>query len=126
MENHKSGADLIRDERIRQVYNGYTDEHDDEHSDGSLLRAARCYTYYVTQITQFPSWGATANLVDWPWEPESYKPTYDPIPNLVKAGALIAAEIDRLQRIQAAEQMQKAAAYYSKYYPDNSSSRPVG
>jgi hypothetical protein len=32
----------------------------------------------------------------WPWEPEGWKPSDDPIRNLVKAGSLIAAEIDRL------------------------------
>ncbi len=36
----------------------------------------------------------------WPedWEAEAWKPSADPVRNLVKAGALIAAEIDRLQR----------------------------
>ena len=32
----------------------------------------------------------------WPWEQESFKPTTD-IRDLIKAGALIAAAIDRLQ-----------------------------
>ena len=32
----------------------------------------------------------------WPWEPADWKPDNDPVRNLVKAGALIAAEIDRL------------------------------
>jgi hypothetical protein len=36
----------------------------------------------------------------WPWDPSWWKPSPDPIRNLVKAGALIAAEIDRLQRRQ--------------------------
>lgn len=35
---------------------------------------------------------------DWPWHSSWWKPSDDPIRNLVKAGALIAAEIDRLQR----------------------------
>lgn len=36
----------------------------------------------------------------WPssWHPEWWKPSNDPVRNLVKAGALIAAEIDRIQR----------------------------
>jgi hypothetical protein len=34
----------------------------------------------------------------WPFEPASYKLSDDPIRNLTKAGALIAAEIDRLER----------------------------
>jgi len=34
----------------------------------------------------------------WPWEWDQWKPSLDPIRNLEKAGALIAAEIDRLRR----------------------------
>jgi hypothetical protein len=33
----------------------------------------------------------------WPWEQESFKPTTD-IHDLIKAGALIAAAIDRIQK----------------------------
>ncbi len=42
----------------------------------------------------------------WPedWEAEVWKPSADPVHNLVKAGALIAAEIDRLQRASESEQ----------------------
>lgn len=39
----------------------------------------------------------------WPWDPSWLKLSPDPIRNLVKAGALIAAEIDRLQRVAHAE-----------------------
>lgn len=35
----------------------------------------------------------------WPWAAKWFKPSDDPIRNLVKAGALIAAEIDRLQKL---------------------------
>ena len=35
----------------------------------------------------------------WPWDDEWWNPSPDPITNLVKAGALIAAEIDRQERI---------------------------
>ena len=34
----------------------------------------------------------------WPWSDKWWKPSDDPVRNLVKAGALLAAEIDRLQR----------------------------
>jgi hypothetical protein len=36
---------------------------------------------------------------DWPWDLSWLKPSPDPKHNLVKAGALIAAEIDRLNRL---------------------------
>jgi hypothetical protein len=39
----------------------------------------------------------------WPWDKEWWKPSDDPTRNLVKAGALIAAEIDRLQRAKEKE-----------------------
>lgn len=37
----------------------------------------------------------------WPWPVESWKPSPEPARNLEKAGALIAAEIDRLERLAA-------------------------
>jgi hypothetical protein len=42
--------------------------------------------------------GKVRPCFDWPWSKKWWKPSSDPIRNLVKAGALIAAEIDRLQR----------------------------
>jgi hypothetical protein len=36
----------------------------------------------------------------WPWDYDWWKPSDDPIRNLTKAGALIAAEIDRLNRLR--------------------------
>jgi len=42
--------------------------------------------------------GGTPNA--WPWHPVQWKPSTDPERNLVKAGALIAAEIDRILRAQ--------------------------
>jgi hypothetical protein len=37
----------------------------------------------------------------WPWAEKWWKPSEDQVRNLVKAGALIAAEIDRIQRLKA-------------------------
>ena len=81
-----SGIELIAYERLRQMEaEGYSTKHDDAHVDGALLSAAVCYVG-----------------VEWPWAEADWKPTDDAVRNLVKAGALIAAEIDRLQRIRAA------------------------
>lgn len=89
----KSGAAQIAAERDRQVdAEGWTPEHDDEHDSGELTLAARCYLFCV----QNPP--TTSPPVNWPWGESWWKPSEDPIRNLVKAGALIAAEIDRLQR----------------------------
>lgn len=79
-----SGAELIAAERKRQIENeGFTPAHDLRYNRGELLLAGKCY----------------ANVPAlWPWSSAWWKPSDDPVKNLVKAGALIAAEIDRLLR----------------------------
>lgn len=91
-----SGAVQIHAERYRQQHEeGWTPEHDDAHTRGELEWAARAYA----AVARFrPSVAFNMrDQVGWPWAAEWFKPT-DRISNLVKAGALIAAEIDRLQR----------------------------
>lgn len=84
-----SGAELIQAERIDQVRKGWTPEHDAQHNQNELAHAAISYL--------MPNDGRA--LVWWPWEMRDYKPRpYDRVRELVKAGGLIAAEIDRLQR----------------------------
>jgi hypothetical protein len=89
-----SSLDLIAAERLRQQSEeGYTKEHDFEHPKGELAEAAACYatrrhSYDVAMGLQAP-W-------TWPFAKEYWKPV-DRVRNLVKAGALICAEIERLQ-----------------------------
>ncbi len=107
-----TGVDLIADERARQMgIEGWTPEHDEMHDKGELAWAATCYaapeTVYVVKVD--PKRGASWQE-PWPveWVPNLYRgdggnapwrrPEADRIRQLVKAGALIAAEIDRLQR----------------------------
>jgi hypothetical protein len=100
----KTGAELIAEERARQVSReGWTPEHDDEHPAGSLEIAGRCYAKHAHgQLLGFIAPHGTPML--WPWDSQWWKPSDDPVRNLVKAGALIAAEIDRLQRKSAREE----------------------
>lgn len=96
------GVELIAAERDAQVTReGYLRRHDDSHDKGEMATAALCYLRVVLTHVDPDSPNAAAPInstADWPW-PDGYKPDWgDPIPNLVKAGALIAAEIDRLQR----------------------------
>ena len=98
----KNGIELIAEERAAQVAReGWTQEHDDEHEDSELARAAIVYAKEAVAETQgrtfAPVLGSDGAPAEWPWDAEWYKPR-DPIRNLVRAGALIAAEIDRLQR----------------------------
>ena len=82
-------------ERQRQIdVEGWTPEHDDEHDIGELAIAAACY------VTAAPE--GFSDIVQWPWAAKWWKPG-DPRRNLVKAGALILAEIERLDRAAAAE-----------------------
>ena len=87
----KTGIELIAAERERQIKEeGWTPEHDAQHTGDELARAAVCYAL----PDRIPD---TIPLV-WPWAEEWFKPTPgDRIRELTKAGALIAAEIDRLQ-----------------------------
>jgi|SRR5665213_3084850 len=93
------GAEQIAAERQRQIdVEGYTSEHDAEYHRSELGIAALCYLvcalagslHLEDNISALPAPN------EWPWDDALWKPSTDPIRNLEKAGALIAAEIDRL------------------------------
>lgn len=94
-----NGVELIWKERQRQVgQEGWTQEHDDEHDGGELTSAGVAYALVaLEQVSGIEHWGESRHVQFWPWDMPFWKPSDDPIRNLVKAGALIAAEIDRLQ-----------------------------
>lgn len=96
-----SGAELIARERARQISaEGWTPEHDDAHKDGELIAAA--VSYAMPQKARDIRLNFATSLFEafWPWDMKWWKPSDDHIRNLTKAGALIAAEIDRLKRSQ--------------------------
>lgn len=79
-------AHQILIERRRQIgEKGYDPIHDDHHKYGELLMGA--LSYMCSPGDQL-----------WPWDPASFHQSSDPVRNLVKAGALVAAEGDRLMR----------------------------
>ena len=97
------GIEMIMAERARQIMKeGYTIEHDLEHNKGELAQAAACYAWPpprpVDIKTAFP-WRShwKPELAD-PEDPKAYLAAR--IKTLAKAGALIAAEIDRLQNMR--------------------------
>jgi len=117
-----TGTELIEAERQRQIKKeGWTPEHDDKHTDGSLAMAAVCFA--MPRRVYEPQELAKGMIYADPW-PESWARRWDrrflygerrtnpgnvpPNPGtyshaerlelLIKAGALIAAEIDRLHR----------------------------
>lgn len=91
------GSQLIDNERMRQIHEEeWTPAHDDGHTRCELTAAAHCY---IEEAAQQSMGGHTRGDYPeaWPWG-GGWKPSDDPIRNLTKAGALIAAEIDRLMR----------------------------
>ena len=92
-----TGVEMIAKERARQIISeGWSVEHDRVHTNYQLSDAAVSYaTAGHGGPYSHPRRGNPPE--SWPWDAEWWKPSPDPIRNLVRAGALIAAEIDRLQ-----------------------------
>lgn len=113
-----TGSEIIAAERQRQIEaERWTPEHDDQWAEGELTQAAVCYT-------QFAMWGChgrgeVRDMIRrgwkpgyvhirgerWPFDSSWWKPAHGNdingrILELAKAGALLAAEIDRLQRLE--------------------------
>lgn len=86
---------VIAERQRHQSAEGWTPEHDDQYSKSQLLWASSCYVLNaIHPFNRIP--------FDWPWTPEWWKPT-NPRRDLVKAGALILAEIERIDRQEAAQ-----------------------
>jgi hypothetical protein len=95
-----TGIELIAEERARQIsQENWSEAHDDTHTDGDMRDAAEAYLRELRYRFDHRD-GVVAKIpsAPWPWLDDSWKPTANPIRQLVKAGALIAAEIDRLAR----------------------------
>ncbi|MBP2843907.1 hypothetical protein J8655_00060 [Dickeya oryzae] len=90
----------VLNERKRQVMTKrFTPERDDTYTDGELVRAAVTYAY--SSINCYTRGDGTIEMaMDWPlsWDESLWKPT-GTRRDLVKAGALILAEIERLDRL---------------------------
>lgn len=111
----KKGAELIADERKRQIeVEGWSAEHDAQYTHNELINAAMCYlqpesdrVYDRMRLISCMSEYKDKDMNDmtippslWPWDERWWKPTPENrIKELVKTGALIAAEIDRIQNI---------------------------
>lgn len=88
----------IGKERGRQVSEeGWTPEHDDEHDGGELSMAAACYAAARPLSTFNPDNGCFDDA--WPWHPSwDKRHKHSRRRQLVIAGALIVAELERLER----------------------------
>lgn len=89
-------ADIAK-ERLRQHnVEGWTPEHDDAHVSAELAMAGACYALASFLNTEHAL--NTTFTRYWPWDRKWWKPK-TPRENLVRAGALIVAEIERLDRL---------------------------
>lgn len=83
----QAASDVIAERVRQQEVEGWTVADDDEYTNGELRSAAACYVNGDTKS-------------GWPWDKEWWKPTTDRR-DLVKAAALILAEIERIDRKEA-------------------------
>jgi hypothetical protein len=88
-----AAQDVLAERRRQIEVEGWTPEHDDEHSESEMAVAAACYAissggYAIGEVPPM-----------WPWD-KAWKPSYSRR-DLVKAGALILAEIERIDRLAA-------------------------
>jgi hypothetical protein len=99
-----TGIELIAAERKRQIREeGFTAEHDKGQYQNQLSRLAACYAIpeNLRQYLDEKHGYAFSFLIPYGWLGRWFKPDLNNrIRELEKAGALIAAEIDRLQRLE--------------------------
>lgn len=98
-------ADIVAERNRQRSREGWTEEHDDEHREGELAKAAACYAWAATlasdvrRVMASGSWSEAVILRRlWPWGRSWWKPK-SPREDLVKAAALIVAEIERIDRM---------------------------
>ncbi|WP_240049387.1 hypothetical protein [Burkholderia thailandensis] len=86
-----SARDVLAERRRQIEREGWTPARDDQYRDHELSCAAGCYAMYTL------AYPAGDPPPAWPWAADWWKPTTHRR-NLVKAGALILAEIERIDR----------------------------
>lgn len=87
--------DVISERQRQRAVEGWTSEHDDAYQNSELADAAACYA--INAHNQ-----GLSTPAHWPWAPDWWKQS-GPRRDLVKAGALILAEIERIDRQEAAQ-----------------------
>lgn len=82
--------DVVAERQRQQSVEGWTPEHDNAYQNSELADAAACYAIHAhNQGFSTPA--------HWPWSPDWWKQSGARC-DLVKAGALILAEIERIDR----------------------------
>jgi hypothetical protein len=94
-ERMLAASKLLRERRRQQRDHGYDDAHDDQYQGPELALAAACYLLAYAG----PDFSTGHVATYWPWDPVHWKPDAEnPRRNLEKGGALLLAELERLDR----------------------------
>ena len=94
----QAAIDILAERRRQVEVEGWTPEHDDEHAHGELAEAAAGYAEKASGRNGNPQYAPR----NWPWDLHWWKPAA-PRRMLVKAAALIIAEIERIDRKEASK-----------------------
>ena len=112
IETTAAARDVLAERSRQQSVEGWTTEHDDKHDAGELAKAASVYAKVAADLAWAEPEGVLAEAWDfsipWPWDETTFKPSEDARKNLVRAGALILAEIERLDRVAPLPAQQEA------------------
>lgn len=84
--------DVFAERQRQKEVEGWNTNHDDGHDCGEMASAAACYALHTEPVGNVGDY-----LRFWPWDSRWWKPR-DRRHNLVRAGALILAEIERWDR----------------------------
>lgn len=93
----QAAADVFAERRRQVEAEGWTLEHDDEHRHGEMAVAAACYALNTADDSDGPEVRFVGAEL-WPWADDWWKPK-DRRRDLVRAAALLLAEIERLDRV---------------------------
>ena len=95
----KTAIELITEERQRQIEKeGYSSEHDLLHDGGELAIAAACYAAHPMTIYRFDEYARSLQFKKViPFDEYEIDDKHSELRRLIIAGALIVAEIERLQ-----------------------------
>lgn len=95
----QAAKDVIAERQRQQSIEGWIPEHDDQYKSGEMSRAAGLYAISAGFASKYlEGESKTCPVPDgWPWANEWWKPT-NSRRDLVKAAALIIAEIERIDR----------------------------
>jgi hypothetical protein len=126
--NYSQAIDDVVTERLRQVDSeGFGPAHDDRYHNWELARAGVCYATVATHKDRTRKESAKRAFAPgtWPWHLDWWKPK-DRRRDLVRAAALLIAEIERMDRAELAVELEnKCPVCAEPMKPDDTCSTDI-